>query len=70
MIGMWRGITLVGFGRVLPMPCQGRFMCPFAITGLGFRYLRINISEIFGHPFKKSLRVAFSRVEILGFPRD
>jgi hypothetical protein len=67
---MWRGFTLGGFGRVLLMPCQGCFMCPFAIAGLGLRYLRINISEIFGHPFKKPLRVAFSSVETLGLPRN
>jgi hypothetical protein len=37
MTRTWRGFTLGGFGHVLLIPCQGRFMCPFAVAGLGFR---------------------------------
>ncbi len=55
-----------GFGRVLLMPCLGRFMCPFAVAGLGFRYLRINFSFKFGHPFRKPFQMVFSSVDIFG----
>ena len=41
-------------------------MCPFAIAGLGFKYLRINILLVPGHPFKYPHRVAFNREEIFG----
>jgi hypothetical protein len=45
-------------------------MWPFAVVGLALRYLRINFSIIFGHPFKNPLRAAFRRIEILGLHRD
>jgi hypothetical protein len=45
-------------------------MWPFAVAGLALRYLRINFSIIFGHPFKNPLRMAYRRVEILGLHRD
>ncbi len=28
-------------------------MCPFAVLGLGLRYLRMSIFIIFGHPLRK-----------------
>jgi hypothetical protein len=60
-------LSVVGpFGRVLRMPCLGRFMWPLAVAGFGLRYLRINCSFIFGHPLTKPLRTALRRVEILG----
>ena len=55
-------------GVVLLMPCLGRFLCPFAVAGLGFKYLRIRASDMFRHPFRKPPRTALRRVEILGFP--
>ena len=45
-------------------------MCPFAVAGLALRYLRINDSDIFGHPFKKPFRVALRRVDIFGLHSD
>ena len=63
-------LSFGGFGHVLLMPCSGRFMCPFAVAGLGFRYLRINFSVKFGHPFRKPFRTAFSSVDIFGLHND
>ena len=45
-------------------------MWPLAVAELGFRYLSINVSEMFGHPFKKPFRVAFRSVDILGLHSD
>ncbi len=55
---------------MLLIPCRGRFMCPFAIAELGFKYLRIIFLLMPGHPFKKSRLVAFNRVEIFGLHKD
>jgi hypothetical protein len=60
----------VALARVLWIPCHGRFMCSFAVAGLGFKYLRINVSLMPGHPFKYPRRVAFSRLEIFGLHND
>ena len=46
------------------------FMWPFAVAGLGFRYLRMSFSVIYGHPRRKPRRTAFKSVEIFGFPND
>ena len=56
----------VDLAQVLLILCRGRFMCPFAVAGLRFKYLRINVSLMPGHPFKYPRRVAFSRLEIFG----
>ena len=45
-------------------------MWPFAVAGLGFRYLSISFSEMLGHPLRKPLRVALRRVDIFGLHRD
>ena len=45
-------------------------MCPFAVAGLGLRYLRINSSLIFGHPLRNPLRVALINLEIFGLHKD
>ncbi len=58
------------FGRVLRIPCRGRFMWPFAKAVLGLRYLRINRSDKLGHPLRNPRRTALRRVEILGLHRD
>ena len=63
------GIDLV-LGVVLWIPWRGRFMCPFAVAGLGFRYLRISFSEMLGHPFRKPFRVAFRSWDILELHTD
>ena len=52
------------------MPRHGRFMWPFAVAGLGLRYLSIRVSEMLGHPLRKPLRVALRSVDILGLHRD
>ena len=56
----------VFFGVVLCMPCRGRFMWPFAVAGLGLRYLSISFLEMFGHPLRKLFWVALRSVDILG----
>jgi hypothetical protein len=67
------GITMGAVGvlvRVLCMLCHGCFMCPFAVAGLGLRYLRMSFSVMLGQSFRKPLRTAFSRVEIFGLQSD
>jgi hypothetical protein len=51
---------------VLQMPWCGCFMCPFAVAELGLRYFNINFSDMFGHPLRKPLLTALSKVESLG----
>ena len=41
-------------------------MCPFAIAGLGFKYLVTSSLESLGYPFKKPFCKAFNREDILG----
>ena len=55
-----------GLFRVILIPCFGRFMCPFTVAGLGFKYLRINVSLMPGHPFKYLCCVAFNREDFFG----
>ncbi len=59
-----------GFGLVLRMPWRGRFMCPFAVAGLGLRYLRMSFSDMFGHPLRNPLHTAFNSVESFRLHRD
>ena len=59
-----------GLFRVILIPCFGRFMCPFTVAGLGFKYLRINVSLMPGHPFKYLCCVAFNKVEFFGLHYD
>jgi hypothetical protein len=59
-----------GIRRVLRMPWRGRFMCPFAVAGLGLRYLRINFSDKLGHPLRNPLRTALRSVDIFGLHND
>ena len=54
------------FLRVLLIPFFRRFICPFAVAGLGFKYLVTSSSERLGHPFKKPFHKAFNREDILG----
>ncbi len=60
----------VRLGVVLLILWRGRFICPFAVAGLGFKYFRINFSLIFGHPFRNPFRTAFDNVEICGLHND
>ena len=69
------GTTMSGcvafcLGVVLLFPWRGRFICPFAVAGLGFKYLRINFTLTFGHPSRNPFRTAFSIVEIFGLHND
>jgi hypothetical protein len=57
-------------GVVLLIPWRGRFICPFAVAGLGFKYLRINFTLTFGHPSRNPFRTALSIVEIFGLHND
>jgi hypothetical protein len=72
---LWDGrrlhqVVLFCFGWVLRIPCRGRFMWPFAVAGLGLRYLRINRSDKLGHPLRNPRWTALRRVEILGLHWD
>ncbi len=60
----------VVWGRVLLIPCRSLFMLPFAITGIGLRYLRISFLLRLGHPLRKPFCTAFNNVEILGLHND
>ena len=64
-----RGVALV-FRMVLRIPWRGRFMWPLAISGLGFKYLRMSFSEMLGHPIRKPFRVALRSLDILGLHGD
>jgi hypothetical protein len=52
--------------QVLLMPFFGCFMCPLAVSGIGFKYFVTTSSERLGHLFKKPFRMAFRRDKILG----
>ena len=60
------GIVVRILGVMLLMPYRGRFMHPFAVAGLGFRYFNIISSEMYGHPLRKPRRVALRSLDILG----
>ncbi len=64
------GMGVGCFGRVLRIPCHGRFMWSFAVAVLGLRYLRINHSDKLGHLLRNPRWTALRRVEILGLHRD
>ena len=57
---------VLAFLLVLRIPFLGRFICPFTVAGLGFKYLVTSSSDRLGHPFKKPFRKAFKREDILG----
>ncbi len=61
--------TIVGV-LVLRMPCLGRFICPFAVAGLGSRYFVTPCNIRLGHPLRYPRQIAMKRVEILGLQRD
>jgi hypothetical protein len=48
MIRTCNEVILMGLGLVFWMPCQGYFMWPFAVAGLGFRYLRMSLQTYVG----------------------
>jgi hypothetical protein len=64
------GMGRRGCGVVLQIPWWGRFMWPFAVAGLGLRYLVTPLAVKFGHPLRKPLWMALSRVDIHGIHRD
>ncbi len=52
------------FGVVLQIPCRGLFMWLLAVARLEFKYFKINLLLMFGHPFRKPHLTALSKVEI------
>ena len=46
------GLGTVGTQRVLRIPCHGRFIWPFAVAGLGLRYLVTPWAVRLGHPLR------------------
>ena len=45
-------------------------MWPLAVAGLGFKYLRISFSVIFGHPLRNPFCVALRSLEMVGLHND
>ncbi len=67
---LWMGSTFICWCLVLQIPCRGCCICPFAVTGLGFRYLVTPFAVRCGHPLTYPRQMAFSRVEICGLHND
>ena len=59
-----------GRGKVLRIPWWGRFMWPFAVAGLGFRYLLTPLAVRLGHPLRKLRQIALRSVEMCGLHKD
>ncbi len=57
-------------GVMLCMPWWGHFMCPFAMVGLGFKFLNTNFLLILGHHRMNPHQIALRSVEMHGFPND
>jgi hypothetical protein len=57
---------VLAFLIVLLFPFFGRFMCLFAIAGLGFKYLVTSSLDRLGQPFKKPFPKAINIENILG----
>jgi hypothetical protein len=55
---------------MLHMPWQGRFMCPFAMAGLGFKYFNPNFLLMLGHPWMNPRQIALRSMEIRGLPNN
>jgi hypothetical protein len=70
MVGTGCNMALGCSGRVLFIPCLGRFICPLAVPGLAFRYFVMSFLVILGHPLRKPFLVAFNNVEIFGLHKD
>ena len=51
--------SVLFFGVVLRMPCRGRFMWPFAVAGLGFRYFKYQFFGDVGAPFEETFTHRF-----------
>ncbi len=68
VMAMSGGCTLKGV--VHHIPWRGRFMCPFAVAGLVFKYFNTNFLLMFGHPLRKPHLTALSKVEIQGLPNN
>ncbi len=51
---------------MLLIPFFGCFMWPFAVAGLGLKYFATSSLLRLGHPWRKPLRSAFMRNNILG----
>ena len=64
------GIGWTIFFDVLCIPFAGHFMCPFAVTVYGGRYLVMRASGMFGQPLRNPVRVALRRVDMGGLHMD
>ncbi len=52
MTGTCGAGSLPALGVVLRIPCCGCFICPFAVAGLGLRYLFISLMLMYGDPLR------------------
>ena len=52
------------------MHCFGRFACPFAVAGLGFKSVATSSGLRLGHPLRNPLCIAFKRDDIVGLHND
>ncbi len=68
LVAMSGSCTLLGVA--LCILWRGRFMCSFAVAGLGFKYFNTNFSLMFGHPLRKPRLTALSKVEIQGLSNN
>ncbi len=66
MTGTCGAGAVLALGVVLRIPWCGHFIWPFAIAGLGLRYLLISLTLMYGHPLRNPCLVALRRMEIFG----
>jgi hypothetical protein len=70
MTGTCGAGAVLALGVVLHIPWRGRFIWPFAVAGLGLRYLLISLTLMYEHPLRNPHLVALRRVEIFGLHND
>jgi hypothetical protein len=66
MTGTCGAGSVLALGLVLCILWHRRFIWPFAVAGLGLRYLLISLTLMYGHPLRNPRLVALRRVEIFG----
>jgi len=62
----WASCVFGGFGFVLLIPCQGRFICPLAVAGAGRRSFLTKFSLRLGALLNSPCLIAFRMVLCLG----
>jgi hypothetical protein len=57
------------FGVLLQSPCQGCFICPLDVAGLGWRYLMTAFVVRCGPPWRKTWQMAAGKDDLGGLHR-